>query len=310
MAIFRSIGDDVKRNMISGSMMTKIIIVNLSVFVIVNLIRTVLFMINADLVDLRFKTVVRFLSVPFDYHVLLHRPWTLITYMFFQYSTEHIFWNMVVFYWFASIWMEFSGQKRLLGLYIYGGLFGFVLSLLSFFIFPKLYPAGSESIMLGASAAVNAVVVATAVIAPNYRTKVLFIGLIPLKYLAAIFIFLDMVAISYFDNIGGHFAHLGGATFGYVFALRLLRGSDWSTGFNRFTYWFTGLFRKRQRAKPHIVYSRVNANEHEEKLRAAKRNKKAMQEKLDMILDKISRSGYESLSKEEKELLFKASKED
>ncbi len=310
MALFRSIGDDVKRNMISGSMMTKVIIINLALFVVVNLVRIVLFLINPDLVELRFEIFIRYLAVPFDYHVLLYRPWTIITSMFFQYSASHIFWNMVVLYWFGSIWMEFSGQKRLLALYIYGGLFGLIMSYVSFFVFPKLYPAGNESIMLGASAAVNAIVVATAVIAPNYRTKFFFVGLVQIKYLAAIFIFLDIVSISYWDNVGGHFAHLGGAAFGYSFASLLLRGTDLSIGFNHFTYWFTGLLGKRQRNKPRIVYSRVTANEHEEKIIAAKRDKKAMQQKLDIILDKISRSGYDSLSNEEKEFLFKASKED
>jgi hypothetical protein len=226
--------------------------------------------------------------------------------MFLHYQLLHILFNMLFLFWFGRILYEFVGNRKILPIYFYGGLAGAALAVIMFQL-PPLQDAPGD-VMLGASAGVMAIVVAAATIAPNYTVFLLFIGPVRLKYIALVVILLDVIAIPGPVNTGGHLAHLGGALLGFLFINQLQRGRDWSIGFNRLFEALTSLFSRRR--SPRVVYrSRERRTSPAQKRRSA-RYEKGKQEYLDEILDKIAKSGYENLTKEEKEFLFKVSKEE
>jgi hypothetical protein len=173
---------------------------------------------------------------------------------------------------------------------------------------PQLLPLPG-SVLLGASAGVMAIVAAAATIAPNYTVLLLFIGPIRLKYIALIMIVvLDLLAIPNLENVGGHIAHIGGALLGFIFITQLQRGRDWSVGFNRLFGGLTNSFSRRR--QPRVVYRSERRKSAPTRKRKASRYEKGKQEQLDEILDKIAQSGYENLTTEEKEFLFRVSKEE
>ncbi len=163
--------------------------------------------------------------------------------------------------------------------------------------------------MLGASAGVMAIVVGTATLVPTYPLRLIFLGDVQLKWIAAVAVLLDSIMLVGYGNSGGRIAHLFGALFGYVFIKNLQNGNDWSLGFNKLVDRLTGSLEKKPRPGPKMAYK------NESKMRTQRRAAEPVytedkQARLDSILDKISASGYDSLSQEEKEFLFKASKED
>lgn len=308
MALYRSssILDDIKREFRQGNMVTRLIMVNVGVFLAINLVRLLIFFGSPSgaISDARFVRLLDFVAMPMDPEHLLMRPWTVITYMFLHVQLLHILFNMLFLFWFGRILFQFVGNRKILPIYVYGGLVGAFLAVLAAQL-PQLAPY-SAGIMLGASAGVMAILAAAATTAPDYTVFLLFIGPVRLKYIALItIVVLDLLAIPSLDNVGGHIAHIGGALLGFVFIRQSQRGRDWSLGFNRVFEWFTGLFSRRR--QPRVVY-RSEKRQASPKRRA--RYEKGKQEQLDEILDKIARSGYDNLTKEEKEFLFRVSKED
>jgi membrane associated rhomboid family serine protease len=233
-----------------------------------------------------------YLALPSYLPKLLHRAWTPLTYMFIHAGVFHILFNMLWLYWMGQIFEEYLGNKRAIGVYILGGLTGaffFVASynLLPMFTqHPEIVAASSN---VGASAAIMAIIIATATLLPDYTIYMMFIGPVKLKWLALFFVIIDFLGITGL-NAGGEISHLGGALFGFIYIKQLQRGNDMAA--------FIGdIFKKRSKLKV-----------------AAKGNLKnpgnqPRQEDVDRILDKISQTGYESLSKQEKEILFRASKD-
>lgn len=186
-------------------------------------------------------------------------------------------------------------------MYVYGALCGAALSFAAINLIPNLQQFEPSRDMLGASAGIMAIVVATATLVPNRTVLLFFLGEVAIKYIAAFFVVVDLISLSYYSNSGGHFAHLGGALLGYVFIHRYKAGHDWSKGFNR-------IFDLIKR--PFTGGSRMTVIHNQRKKKSdedynQERNK--LQKRVDEILDKISKSGYESLTKEEKEILFKSS---
>ncbi len=301
-----SIWQDIKLHFKHGGMVNRLIMVNLAVFLAVNMLYVVGFLFQApDLVE----QVLAFLKVPSSLKSLAFKPWTVMTYMFLHQGFLHILFNMLWLYWFGRILREYLGDRKILPLYFYGGLAGAAAYILFYNIFPAFASSVQHSTMLGASAGVMAVVVGTATLLPNNIIRLVFIGDVQLKWIAAFSVILDAVMIGGYGNSGGHIAHLGGAFLGFLFIKNLQNGKDWSLGFNKLVDRFTGTYERKQRPGPKIVYK------NEGKMRSSRRKKEPVytedkQERLDSILDKISDSGYESLSQEEKEFLFKASKED
>jgi len=234
----------------------------------------------------------------------LARPWTLITYMFAhsRWDIFHILFNMLVFYWFGRLFVEYLGSDKLVALYVLGGLAGGILYLLMFNTVPYYIERSEFSGMVGASAAVYAIVVATASLLPNYTFFLLFFGPIRIKYIAAFYVVISFLGTTQ-SNAGGNIAHLGGALIGFVYLKQLQAGVNWG-GWITFTLdWLQGLFKSNPKVK--VTYR-------SEAQKATKKTKvtvsKTSQAEIDAILDKISDRGYESLSKEEKEKLFNASK--
>ncbi len=240
------------------------------------------------------------LAVPASLHVLLYRPWTIITYMFYHEEFFHILFNMLWLYWMGRIFQEYLGNKKLFSTYILGGICGAVLYILAYNIFPLFSNAVGFSHALGASAGVLAVTVATATLLPEYKIGIIFIGPVALKYIAIITVFLDLISVSG-SNAGGHIAHLGGAMFGFFYIRQLRSGKDIASWFNRFADNIATIFKGRSKMK--VSYKRTTNDED------YIADKKSKQERTDEILDKISKSGYGSLTSEERDFLFKSSRD-
>ena len=230
-----------------------------------------------------------YLRMPADLPKLLTRFWTPLTYMFMHAGIFHILFNMLWLYWMGQIFEEYLGNKRTIGLYIMGGLAGAVAYLLCLNTIPAFtnLHAAVNSTIVGASASVMAIVVATATLLPNYTISLILIGPVKLKWLVFVFLVIDFLSIVG-PNAGGEIAHLGGALLGFVYIKQLKKGHDWIGA-------ISSIFRSRSKLK--VVTKNTNRNSSEY----------PRQEEIDRILDKISQSGYESLSKQEKEILFRAS---
>ncbi|MEO5571125.1 MAG: rhomboid family intramembrane serine protease [Bacteroidia bacterium] len=285
--------DDIKQNLRKSDTLQKLIIINVAVFVIVNLSQVIfqLFKINSSL----YETIISHLSVPAALGTLIKQPWSMVTYAFLHENLLHILFNMLWLYWMGKILVEYLGNKKLLSTYILGGIAGALLYILFFNIFPLFEPSVHSSFALGASGSVLAITMAVATLVPDYTIFLLFLGPVKMKYIAAFSVLLDLISITG-SNAGGHIAHLGGALFGFIYIKQLQNGNDLAKGLNAVADAISGIFKPKPKMK--VAYknpaSRKSASQPD-------------QETIDRILDKISRSGYPSLSKEEKDILFKAS---
>lgn len=266
----------------SGSRLNLFIGINVIVFVVIGLLKLEWLFTGSPTIS---TWLVHQLSVPAYPELLLYKPWTVFTYMFTHEEIFHFIFNMLVLFWFGRIFEDFLNSKQFTFIYLAGGLFGAFLYLLSYSIFPALIPQSLHTLLLGASGSVMAIVVATATLLPDYSIRLLFFGDVRLKFLALAYVVLDVILIAG-GNPGGSIAHLGGSLLGFIFIKQLQAGNDWSR-----------IFRKRQRLKVVKNTSRTTTI----------RNSVPEQELIDEILDKISKSGYESLTPQEKEQLFKAS---
>lgn len=292
-----SIVDEIKASFKSGSMLTKLIYLNLGVFLVIKILAVFTFLLNTNSTTL---SLVYWLSVPADLSLLKFHPWTLFTYMFLHEGFLHILFNMLWLYWFGKIFLQYLSEKQLLNVYLLGGLAGAILYILAFNAFPVFQEVVPNSFALGASAAVLAIVIAISVYVPDYTIQLMFIGPVKLKYIAAASIIMDILSVAG-SNSGGHIAHLGGAFFGYLFISRLRKGKDFTKSFSSFIDSFGNMFSRKPKMK--VTHKKPMSDMEYNVKKASK------QEDIDKILDKIAKAGYDSLSKKEKEILFKMSKE-
>ncbi|MEM9847923.1 MAG: rhomboid family intramembrane serine protease, partial [Bacteroidota bacterium] len=212
--MFQSIWEDVKREFSYGNMITQIIIVNAAVFVLMGFVSVFLFFSseNAEAARESFVAFQRWFSMSDSFLYNLTHPWVIFTHMFLHVGFMHILFNMLWLYWFGRIAGDFLGNQRILPIYLLGGLAG----ALAYFLSAQVDGLPIGSYALGASAAVLAIITSAATTAPNYYVNLLFIGSVKLKYIAAVFVLLDVFAIAQFSpNAGGSIAHLGGAAFGW-----------------------------------------------------------------------------------------------
>ena len=266
----------------SGSRLYLFIGINTIVFVLLGLLRLEWLFTKNVLISEWLKVQ---LSVPGYYGDALFKPWTLFTYMFTHDGLFHFIFNMLVLYWFGRIFEDFLNKKQFTFTYLAGGLFGALLYLAFYAIFPAFEDARYSSVLLGASGSVLAIVVATATLLPDYSIRLLLFGDVRLKYLALVYIVIDIIGLSGL-NAGGSIAHLGGALLGFIFIKQLQAGNDWSK-----------IFQSRRRMKIVKTGNTTTVNT----------SRVPEQELIVQILDKISQSGYDSLTKQEKDQLFKAS---
>jgi membrane associated rhomboid family serine protease len=248
---------------------------------------------------------------------LLYKPWTLLTYMFTHEGFLHLLTNMLWLFWMGRIFIDLLNGKRFVAIYLLGGFAGAVLALLAFNFLPALshyVEQGNPIPMLGASGAVMAITVAVGTYVPNYRIRLLFIGDVALKYIAIIAVAIDILFLPE-GNAGGRFAHLGGAAFGFLWAYKLKQGTDISKWFMNLLDTIAVWFKPKKQSNMHVSYR----NKQQKKGKgtyvqyedansfSSKKTESYSQEEIDVILDKVAKTGYESLTKREKEILFSSS---
>ena len=294
-----SIFSEIKLFFSRGTALNKFLLINIAVFVVIKLVKLVFFLSKAD--PYYYVTFIHWIAVPSSLQLLLIHPWTLLTYMFVHEGFLHIFFNLLVLYWSGRIFTEYLGDRKFISTYILGGLCGAVLYIVAYNTFPVFREIMDRSYLMVASAGVLAILVAIATYLPNYTVFLILIGPVRLKYIALIMVAIDLLSIES-DNPGGHIAHRGGAFFGFMYAYQLKRGRNIALFFDKLTGFFSGI-RSPKAANLKVAYKKRKKTDEEFNADAA-----AKQKKIDDILDKISVSGYDSLTKEEKELLFKMSK--
>ncbi len=293
----RRLIDDIKFSFGNAQALYRLMAVNVGVFLVLMLMRTVLFLSGGG--DFLYTFLVRQLSLPADPFSIVLQPWSLLTYMFLHTDLLHILFNMLVLFWTGRLFCEYLGNRKLTGVYLMGGLSGASLYLLAYQLFPAFDGASSGAHLLGASAGVIAVMVGIATLLPEYTVHLLLIGPVRLKFVAAFSVVLYFISIP-MGNAGGHIAHLGGALAGFFIVRALQKGRD-------LTSWLSFFERKgsntkgRRRMK---VVSRKSLSDDE----IFRRDQVASQELVDRILDKINKSGFDSLTNAEKEVLYRASK--
>ena len=291
-----SIIDEIKDSFKHGTTLTKLIYINLGVFLLLHAGIVILYLANAqESID----TLLTWMAVPASLESLLIRPWTVFSYMFLHKDFFHILFNITWLYWFGKIFLQYLDEKKLLSLYILGGFAGAVVFIASYNIFPVLKEQAPVAIAMGASAAVMAIVIAIAAFVPDHSMYIIFIGPVKIIWIALISFFLSSV-VDFSVNTGGKIAHMGGALFGYLFIVRYKQGKDITIWFSEIIDFIFSLFKTKKKMK--VSHKRTMT---EMEYKAVQIEK---QKEIDRILDKISKSGYESLTSREKEMLFKLGK--
>ncbi|HQV73918.1 MAG TPA: rhomboid family intramembrane serine protease [Flavobacteriales bacterium] len=298
--------DDLKMQWRMGGMLMRLILINVAVFVGLVLVYLVLLPLGgsgAGAQALRDLYVVQWLRSTADLGTLATRPWTLFTYMFTHTGLGHIFWNMILLWFGGRLFQDLLGGKRLLGHYLLGGLTGVVLFIVVQNLMPGFHGGGAAPGILGASAGALSVFIGIAAYRPDMLVNLILIGPVKLMYVAGVFLLLDLIGIGSGDGVA-HEAHIGGALYGFVAARQLTKGNDWSLRFVEFWETLFRAFTSKKKSKLRVEKPYVKSTvERERKVDAEQQNKQA---RVDAILDKISKSGYDSLTKVEKDFLFKA----
>lgn len=283
--------------------LSQLIIANIAVWFILAIIQLFGFLLEPSGTrgdQIWLDRALQWIGAPASIPNLLQKPWTIFTYMFVQEGFWHLFFNMIWLYWFGKIFMEFMPGKKIYTLYFIGGISGALTFILAYNIFPVFHDTISLSTTIGASASVLAITIATAVLVPDYSVNLMFIGPIKIKYIAIVTVILDVLMIRS-GNAGGHFAHIGGAISGALFILFIRKDIARRLGLLRLGLMIANPFIRKPLRTVHSKGRPLSDEEYN-------KQKVLKQEKIDRILDKISRSGYTSLSAEEKEILFNSSK--
>jgi len=278
----------------------QLIFINVAVFLVLAVIKV--FSTATGFPDF-FEAIHTQLAIPAPFFTFLTKPWTLISYSFVHDLRDiwHILFNMLAFYWFAKLFVEYLGSDKLVALYILGAITGAFFYLLVYNTIPFYESSIPARGMVGASAAVFAVMVAAATLLPDYTFFLLFLGPVRIKYIVLAYIVISFLG-SIGGNAGGNIAHLGGALIGFIYIKQLQVGVNWGGWITVTLDWIKGLFVSQPKVK--VTYRKAEPKTNQPTAKASK----ATQDEIDTILDKISDRGYESLTKEEKEKLFNASK--
>ena len=270
--------------------LVKIILINVIFFVSMSILQVIFTL--SGLTSL-FVILLNKLMLPAELKTFIFQPWSLISYFFLHMNFMHILWNMLFLYWFGKIIHDNIGNNAIISLYVLGGIIGGLFYMALYNIIPYYSEMVSESLMLGASAGVFSVVVGSATLLPNYTFYLLFLGPVRIKYIALFYVLLSFLDVSG-NNAGGEIAHLGGAFIGFLYIKQLQNGINMGEGIINFINYFSSEKRKTKRKADNV---------------SSESNRESIsQDEIDKILDKISDSGYSSLSKKEKEKLFNASK--
>lgn len=285
----------------TANIVVKLIVINVLVWISFMLLE---WMLNSG------SIFSQWFSLPTDLSRLLIQPWSLLTYAFLHAGFWHIFWNMLILYWFGQIVLNLFTEKRFLTIYLLGALAGGVLFVLAYNLFPVLIT--SSAYLVGASAAVRAIMIFIAAYTPNTEVRVIFFN-VKLWHIGVFVVLTDLIQIPSSGNAGGLLAHVGGAIFGYVYAQQLSKGNDIGLWWERLADGVVNLFKSKpksaKKANMKTVYKNQASAQKRTYRSGSRVSKNEQQAQIDAILDKISKSGYDSLSKAEKDFLFKAGKD-
>lgn len=280
--------------------LVQIILLNVILFVVMIILKVVFTLSGfSGLYD----SISSQLMLPADFKEYIFQPWSIITYFFFHEGFLHIIFNLLFLYWFGRIIQDFLGNNRLISLYVIGGIIGGLFFMLMYNVVPYYSDRIDGSLMLGASAGVFAVVVGAATFMPNHTFMLLFLGPVRIKYIALFYVLLSL-SRTIGSNAGGELAHIGGAIVGFFFIRQLQNGNDLGVPVIQTIDWVRDLFKPR----PKIKVTHRNTTSTKSRPAPKPSMSQTDQDEIDAILDKISERGYESLTKEEKQKLFNASK--
>jgi membrane associated rhomboid family serine protease len=283
--------DDLKRTYANGGALIRLIYLNSAIFFVFQLVYLG-FVLSGN--ALLFPCDAWF-SMPSSPDKLILKPWTLVTYMFYHHEILHFIFNMLNLYWFGKIFLMYFDEKKLVPVYLLGGIAGGLLYLAVYNALPAVFPS---SILMGASASVLALMAVSAIYAPNMKLMMFFVGEVKLIYIFWFSVLMFVIMISS-NNAGGNIAHLGGILFGYLWVKQHQKGTDIAGWLGKLSQWIMNNVFTRRKLK--VTYKSPPRNEME-----YNRVKNINQQEIDRILDKISKAGYDSLSKQEKETLFSA----
>ena len=281
--------DDLKLQYNTGGMVQKLIFWNIGCFLL-----SLVFFYSFSVVKFQIPT---WIALSSDFGTFIRTPWTLITFNFFHAGFLHLIFNLMVLHFSGRLFNTYFTDKQLFGVYVLGGIFSGITFVLSYIFI------GKAGLLVGASGAIMAILIATATYAPFMLLRIPLIGIVKLWHVAFVILLVDLIQMP-LDNTGGHLAHLGGALFGFIYIKLLQSGTDITKPFSALLDAFANLFKPKKKTP----FKKVHRNTTKNGVNSFKENKDMTQKQIDDILDKISKSGYDSLTKEEKEFLFKAGK--
>ena len=281
--------DDLKLQYKTGGMVQKLIFWNIGCFLL-SLVFFYSFSVG------KFQ-IPYWIALSSDLGTFIKTPWTLVTFNFFHYGFFHLIFNLLVLHFAGRLFSTYFTDRQLLGVYILGGVFSGITFILSYIVIAKV------GLLVGASGAIMAILLSATTYAPFMLLRIPLIGIVKLWHVTFIILLLDLIQLP-LDNTGGHIAHLGGALFGFLYIKLLQSGTDLSKGISMILDFFVNV----SKPKKKTPFKKVHRNTTKKAVNSFQDNKDLTQKQIDDILDKISKSGYDSLTKEEKEFLFKAGK--
>jgi membrane associated rhomboid family serine protease len=280
--------DDLKLQYKTGGMVQKLIFWNIGCFLL-----SLVFFYSFSVGSFQIPT---WIALSSDLGTFIRTPWALVTFNFFHYGFFHLIFNLIVLHFSGRLFSTYFTDKQLLGVYVLGGIFSGITFVLSYIII------GKAGLLVGASGAIMAILLSATTYAPFMLLRIPLIGIVKLWHVTFVILLIDLIQLP-LDNTGGHIAHLGGALFGFLYIKLLQSGTDLSKGISMILDFFVNL----SKPKKKTPFKKVHRNTTKKTVNSFS-EKDITQKQIDDILDKISKSGYDSLTKEEKEFLFKAGK--
>lgn len=289
-----------------GNALVNLVVVNAVLFVLLKFIYVIYQLSHLNLAAYN-SNVLAWFTLPADLGTLAYRPWTIITHMFTHEDVFHVLANMLWLWMFGYILQDLTGNRKLVPIYLFGGVAGATIFIAAHYVLPALQPAIGTSTLIGANAAIMAVAIATTSVAPDYRIFPMINGGIPLWIITAIYVIVNFAGTS-ISQPASYLAHIAGGAMGFIFIYQMRKGRDWSAGINRFFEWFNNLFNPEKSARgiknKDSFFYKVSGQA------PFKKYPHITQQRIDQILDKINQEGYHMLTDEEKEILKRAANEE
>jgi len=301
-----SLWADFKRYVLySGNTLNHLAAINAGIYLLFVIFYVFISLFGIDARAFEGKWLYEWLSFPVQPASFITKPWTIITYQFIHDCPApwHLLGNMLIFLFAGRIFREYLGDKKLFAVYLLGGMAGAVFFTIGYQVFPAFALFRTGPILFGASASIVAIFTAITTLLPEYTVFLIVIGPVRLIYIWLVFMLLYIIGLAG-ENAGGNLAHIGGAAMGFAYIKILKNGTDIGAWITKIQDWVRNIFKK----KPNLKVSYYSEAPSPKRKSAPKINR-VSQEEVDTILDKIARSGYDSLSQPEKETLLRASKE-